>query len=111
VVDQAYRSDIRFDLCVSCEKPSSITQTNATPTTATLAWTANNAETSWIVEYGAKGFVKGTGVLDTAYTTPNITLSNLVKGKYYDIYVKGNASQSFSGYASTPYTSVRYADR
>ena len=101
----AYRSDIRFDLCVSCEKPSSITQTNATPTTATLAWTANNAETSWIVEYGAKGFIKGTGVLDTAYTTPNITLSNLVKGKYYDIYVKGQCNATLiSGYASTPYT-------
>jgi hypothetical protein len=99
-----YRSDIRFGMCVSCRKPSNISMINATPTTATIAWTANSGEDKWIIEYGAKGFEKGTGVFDTVYNTPTVTLTNLLKGKHYEIYVKGVCSPTLiSGYASTPY--------
>ena len=77
---------------------------NATPTTATIAWTVNSGEDKWIIEYGAKGFEKGAGTFDTVYNTPTVTLTNLLKGKHYEIYVKGVCSPTLiSGYASTPY--------
>jgi hypothetical protein len=99
-----YRSDIRFGMCVSCRKPSNISMINATPTTATIAWTVNSGEDKWIIEYGAKGFEKGAGTFDTVYNTPTVTLTNLLKGKHYEIYVKGVCSPTLiSGYASTPY--------
>jgi hypothetical protein len=57
-----------------------------------LSWTINGSETAWDIEYGAPGFMPGTGAeLGTESATSNaFTLSGLDPGMSYDIYVRAN---------------------
>ena len=88
---------------VTCPAPTNLAlDTNVTSTTATITWVDTSGATSWIVEYGPRGFVFGTGEQLAASTT-SISLSQLTPNTAYDIYVRGictsNDTSFFSKYS------------
>ena len=88
--------------------------TNVTTTSLTLNWDASlSAPAGYEVEYGAPGFVQGTG---TTLTTPtnSLALSGLTASTVYDFYVRSNCgatqstwttANSFSTAKVCPHTS------
>ncbi|MBW8359227.1 MAG: T9SS type A sorting domain-containing protein [Weeksellaceae bacterium] len=74
---------------------STLNVTNETFTSATLSWTAVSGAASYDIEYGAPGFVQGTGtVINTA--TTSATISGLTAGTGYQYYVRNNCGSSQS---------------
>ena len=73
----------------SCVHPvsASLIANNITGTTADLSWTESGSATSWQIEYGAQGFVQGTGTTVVAGTNPyNVT--SLSPNTDYSFYVR-----------------------
>lgn len=76
---------------LACETPSAINITAVTQTSASINFTATG--NSFIVEYGAPGFVPGTGAavgagtIVTGTASP-IALNGLTEGTIYDVYVR-----------------------
>ncbi|MGB1314501.1 MAG: T9SS type A sorting domain-containing protein [Chitinophagales bacterium] len=70
----------------TCINSVDLVSTIIDPTTVQLAWTAGGA-TNWIIEYGAPGFLPGTGVGTTVSTSSNPLVLNVNSGTDYDWYV------------------------
>lgn len=74
----------------ACSPPISIVSTPSTTTDTTITWSAGGTETMWGYEWGATGFVQGTGTTGSVMTTPSIDLTGLTPGADYDIYIQAN---------------------
>ncbi len=98
-----FRSDFSFtssgwDAFVICEPkpnctaPINLSVNNVLGKTAELEWNQIDSGTnSWTIEYGATGFVLGTGTVITSATT-NKTISSLVPETIYEVYLKSNCN-------------------
>jgi hypothetical protein len=85
----------------ACPTPSALTSTSITPTQATLGWTENGSSTSWDIEWGAAGFIQGTGTTITGVTNPYI-LTGLAAATSYSYYVRANCGGgSYSAWAAS----------
>jgi len=73
----------------NCPAPTNVSDSAITTTSADIFWTPGDQETQWAVEYGPHGFTPGTGEMESVYSDPFITLSNLTAATSYDIYVCG----------------------
>lgn len=71
----------------TCTWPTSPSASNVGATSADLNWTENNSATQWQIEYGATGFVLGSGTRVIANSKP-FTLSGLSASTNYDFYVR-----------------------
>lgn len=74
----------------SCPRPTGLTITGGTDTTADLNWTENGVATEWEVLYGITGFnpnTEGTLLLDDD-GIPGITVTGLSENTLYDFYVR-----------------------
>ncbi|WP_052599652.1 fibronectin type III domain-containing protein [Aureispira sp. CCB-QB1] len=71
----------------SCAAPSALAANNITAATADLAWTENGSATSWQIEYGAQGFVQGTGTAVVTGTNP-YNATSLTGNTDYSFYVR-----------------------
>jgi hypothetical protein len=110
-----YIDDIVVDNVTECIPPQHVTLTGRSSTSATLAWRVSQAP-NYNVEYGLQGFQPGTGTLAST-SSPSDTLSGLLPGSTYDVYVKGICSPgdesestlfSFSTLRGAPVTSYPY---
>ena len=76
----------------SCYWPTDVVVPNATLTTtsAVASWTPSTISpvTHWVVEYGPTGFAHGTGTVADVLTTPSYTMTPLLPGTVYDVYVR-----------------------
>ncbi|WP_407557675.1 fibronectin type III domain-containing protein [Winogradskyella sp. 4-2091] len=90
----------------SCLEPTNLVATVTGLETADIAWTAGDSETEWTYEYGVSPYTQGSGgTTGTVDTTPTLSLTGLVSGESYDIYVQANcASGSDSVYITTSWT-------
>ncbi len=79
--------DITVEAISTCVAPIQMAVSNITTTTADMAWTAGNEETSWQIEYGVAGFAHGAGTVVTA-NAPAYTLTGLTANMTYDVYVR-----------------------
>ena len=68
-----------------CPKPTAMALTATGPTTVSVNWTGT--ATSGVIEYGPKGFARGTGTRVYAPTKPHI-VTGLTAFTTYDFYVK-----------------------
>ena len=68
-----------------CPKPTAMTVTATSPTTASVNWTGTAI--SGVIEYGPRGFVRGSGTKVYAPTKPQ-TITGLLPWTSYDFYVK-----------------------
>ena len=71
----------------TCPRPLGLTFDSATQTTANISWTNGAADSSWILEYGAPGFVQGTGITVSSGTNP-AQISGLSASTCYDVYMR-----------------------
>jgi subtilisin family serine protease len=84
--------DVTVSSGVSCYKPQNVNYTNLTPTSLNLTWTSTAPTVN--IEYGSKGFVKGTGIIINGVTNNPFTLSGLTAGMAYDVYIQANCGGS-----------------
>ncbi|MDB9931306.1 T9SS type A sorting domain-containing protein [Flavobacteriales bacterium] len=70
----------------TCPRPYKLTFDSATQTTANLSWTNGSNDISWILEYGAPGFTRGTGTQVSSATNPAV-ITGLVNSTCYDVYL------------------------
>ncbi|MGO1751969.1 MAG: choice-of-anchor J domain-containing protein, partial [Psychroflexus sp.] len=89
---ELFADDFVFDSPPSCIEPTDVVFSNITLDSADVSWTANGSETEWEILYGETGFdpaVDGTSVMDTDGTLGE-TLTGLVDGTLYDVYVRAD---------------------
>ena len=84
----------------TCPRPANVVVDTATITTnsADISW-VDSVATTWVVEYGPRGFVRGTGTTNIAYSTQH-TLQGLDHSTNYDVYVTAVCSASDTSYSS-----------
>ncbi|MBQ6916690.1 MAG: fibronectin type III domain-containing protein, partial [Prevotella sp.] len=81
-----FLDDIEVDYVPACSPVTGISATTTT-TDATISWDVDGANgTSYIVEYGPRGFARGTGATVNATSSP-VTISGLSHSTNYDAYV------------------------
>lgn len=73
----------------TCINPSNFEASNVTYESVELSWTANNGESSWLIEYGQQGFTNNSSAGTKVTTTSNpYVLTGLNSETNYDIYIK-----------------------
>jgi hypothetical protein len=115
ITTDAYYNDIlldefKVDELTTCFDPSALAVANITPFTADLSWFENGTATTWNIEYGAPGFMIGSGTPENGVTTNPYTLSGLTADTDYEFYIQADCGPGdLSGWAgpfsfSTPPT-------
>ena len=87
----------------SCPAPMGIAASDVTTESAVINWIADNAVSSWQVQYGVSGFALGTGTVANA-TTNTYTINGLNDGTAYDVYVKSVCGANDESIWVGPYT-------
>lgn len=95
-----------FTTLISCPKPTALTATNVTPTTAELGWTENGTATQWNIEWGTTGFTQGTGTMITGTTTNPNPLPGLTAATSYSFYVQTDCGGGDTSTWAGPFTFV-----
>jgi Secretion system C-terminal sorting domain len=72
-----------------CANPSVLTVDFASSDSAGISWTNNGTAVTWNIQYGVSGFSIGSGTVQASMTNPD-TLTGLVSGNVYDVYVQAN---------------------
>jgi len=100
-----------FSLCAysplpPCGTPGTPSASNVSTTSATLSWAAAGGATSYDYSYGTAGHVCGTGAVNTAATSVN--LSGLIPNTTYTFCVRTSTcgGGSSSSYVSTTFTTA-----
>ncbi|GAK75789.1 hypothetical protein JCM19296_1381 [Nonlabens ulvanivorans] len=98
-----YIDNVRFETIPNCDEPLMLSTSNITTTDVDIAWTEQGASTAWEIEYGAVGFLPGTGVGTIVSATTNpFTLTGLSPNQCFDYYVRSVCSTTgFSPWSST----------
>ncbi|MFZ4542703.1 MAG: GEVED domain-containing protein [Saprospiraceae bacterium] len=90
--------DYLINIVQPCSNPTGTTISSITETSAYVAFSCSACTGTYIVEYGLTGFTPGTaasaGAGGTIKTTTvlNTTLTGLIPGTNYDVYVRQNCS-------------------
>ncbi|MGB1041058.1 MAG: right-handed parallel beta-helix repeat-containing protein, partial [Flavobacteriales bacterium] len=72
---------------VSCVEPYFLFNYDRQSNAHGITWQTSGSETSWQIEYGLKGFVKGTGTVFIA-TNDSVVISSLTPDTEYEYYVR-----------------------
>ena len=95
--------DLKLELTPSCPAPTNPYTDAITDTGANFNWTAGGTEPNWNIEWGAAGFVQGTGTMISNTTDNPYTLTGLSSATMYDWYVQadcdGGTSKEESAWA------------
>ncbi|WP_107037268.1 GEVED domain-containing protein [Brumimicrobium mesophilum] len=102
---QGGNTTVDFTLAIlttpSCVQPSALTAGNITTTTAELSWTENGTATAWNIEYGAPGFILGSGTPLPVTANP-YTLA-ITPSTQYEYYVQSDCGGGDLSAWSGPY--------
>ena len=86
-----YIDDLTIDYIPSCWKPTDVTSSNVTMTSADISWTQVGNASSWNIEYGPAGFVPGTGAGTSILGVSSpATITGLTSSTSYDVYVQAD---------------------
>jgi len=97
--DRLFVDDVQIqELSQQCPKPTNLTTSNYTATTADVQWSANSSN-SFDVEYGPSGFSLGAGTSISGGQSTSVTLSGLSADTTYDVYVRQICGQDTSNFA------------
>lgn len=88
--------NIRVDYMPECPMVDNVKVLSSDTSSATLKWTVYGTETSWIVEYGPKGFTLGTGTQVTVNTN-QATITGLDNSSAYDVYIQSGCGSEWRG--------------
>lgn len=84
----------------ACPKPTQIVVDNPTTSSLDVSWNTAGG-TAWIIEYGPAGFQPGSGTTVNVSTSPH-TLTGLLPGTLYDIYMYNDCSPNGSSDPAGP---------
>lgn len=106
--NESWGSTVDFNLTVvatpTCFPPSDVVVSNITTTSADVAWTNNNASTTWNIEYGPVGFTPGSGTTVNGVTNP-YTITGLSDTTSYEVRVQSDCgSGDLSSWANQQFT-------
>lgn len=91
-----------FDVCLSdlpaCPDPTALTVSDITEISANLGWTENGSASLWNIEYGAPGFVLGTGNAVNGVNQNPYLLEGLSSDTDYEFYVQADCGGSTSNF-------------
>ena len=85
-----------FNLVNYCVRPSNLIAEPLNETEAVISWSPENGETNWSYEYDLFTGVPGTGVTGTVSGTPELTLNDLIPGKYYRVYISADCGDGLT---------------
>ena len=91
----------------SCPAPTALDTAGGNPFTAGLTWTPGGLESNWNYEYGAPGFILGTGTMVSTGSPAgaNNQITGLVPGQTIEFYVQADCQGALGTSAFTgPYT-------
>ncbi len=96
--------DLKVSLVRPCKKPTALTCTNYTATTATLSWTVNGTnQPSWQLYISESNVAPADDINEAlvinATTNPYTVTTGLVAEHTYYAWVRGNCSASSEGYS------------
>lgn len=98
--------DYIVNIVSSCSVPTLNTPSSITNTAATVSYTCTGCTGTYLIEYGLQNFVPGTGATAgtggtvVSTTSTSYTLSNLLPGTKYDVYVRQTCGTTFSANAT-----------
>lgn len=80
----------------TCAEPTALTATNVTSSTADIAWNLGEAETSWDISWGPRGYTPEDvdEVGNETVATPSHQIIDLISGTEYDVYVRASCTES-----------------
>ena len=83
--------NVEVSVTPSCVVPTDFTAGTVTATSFEVTWMdANSGTPTWEIEWGADGFVQGTGTSVTGLTSPMYTFPGLTGDTAYDFYIRTN---------------------
>ena len=111
----SFIDNIVVEYIPNCANVSEVTASSVTGTSAVISWTSSSNATSYLIEYGTRGFTPGTGTIATSASTA-ATLNGLNPGISYQAYVYAicNNDTSIASQvcnfttACAPYTALPY---
>ena len=78
--------DIVIDLIPQCNDIAMLSASGITDVSAVVSWLSDSTSSTNYIEYGPSGFTQGTGTVLTT-TSDSVTITNLMSGTIYDVYV------------------------
>ncbi|MBO7490892.1 MAG: fibronectin type III domain-containing protein [Bacteroidales bacterium] len=81
-----YMDDLMVDIAPLCDKPTNVTASNITASSADINWMPGGNETSWEIVVVPSGMSVTSGTPETVSSHP-YTLDNLTDNTAYDVYV------------------------
>jgi hypothetical protein len=84
-----FRPETRLGVQVSCARPTGLSATNTTFSSAVIGFTNPGGGGTIDLEYGIQGYTQGSGTTITNVTSP-YTLNGLNPSSVYDFYVRKN---------------------
>ena len=105
----SYIDNIQVSVQSSCTKPSNLSASASSPTSANVSWTAGESETAWNLQYRVKGTSAWTAVNNISANP--YSLSGLSASTTYEIQVQANCGGEQSGWTAsaevhTPCTAI-----
>ena len=99
--NQGYVDNIVLDLTPLCSKPTNVTASNVTATTADINWIPGGDETEWEIVVVPSGMAIPTGTPESVASHP-YTLTDLTDNTAYDVYVRADCGTGadFSSWSS-----------
>lgn len=71
----------------SCPRPINLMFDSSSSNSANVSWTNGSSDVSWVLEYGAPGFVQGTGTVVGSSSNPAL-IPGLSPATCYDVYLR-----------------------
>ena len=99
-------SSVYYVTVGSAAGPSDVVINDLTDNSVEVSWNANGSETAWIIEYGAPGFVPGTGTeIGTVSVTDTVGIVTGLEGNTdYDLYVAADCGTTPGDWGSISFT-------
>lgn len=86
--------DYTIHLIIACDRPSALTATGVSMTTADMEWTAGSTETSWNVSWGTLGYFPGDAneLGNAIVSTEFYQITGLAPQTDYEFYVQADCA-------------------
>ena len=92
----SYIDNLVVSAIPTCPRPYQLTASNPTVNSIDLNWIEVGTATQWEVEYGAPGFVQGTGTTVLVSAISPYTLTGLNSATTYDFYIRSICGTDYS---------------
>ena len=87
--------------CNSCASPASVTASSTACTTGSVAWTSGSSALTSQVDYGVATYSPSAATATTYATSAGASLSGLLPGTTYDVFVRDSCSDGWSAWSQT----------